>query len=108
MLVCDIYEVADACQGDRYSGWALPGVELMVFTERDIERHTQRRKEVSGLYANSVIYNLERPLDRVVEALLDKLSHFAATSEVIEMFDWLHYFTIDAIGVFTVCTWDSL
>ena len=76
----------------------------MVFTQRDIERHNQRKKEVSGLYSNSVLYNMEKPVDRVIEVLFDRLSGFAETGEVIEMFDWLHYFAFDTIGVFTVCT----
>ena len=80
----------------------MPGVEPMVFTERDTERHTRRRKEVNGLYANSAILNMERPLDRVLETLFDRLSGFSETGEVIEMFDWLHYFAFDAIGMFTV------
>ena len=74
----------------------------MVFTQRDIERHRHRKKEVSGLYSKSVLYNMEQPLDRVIQALLDRLSGFAETCEVIEMFDWLHYFAFDAIGVITV------
>ena len=45
---------------------------------------------------------MDEPLGKVVEALLKKLSNFACTGEVIEVFDWLHYFTFDAIGVFTV------
>lgn len=76
----------------------------MVFTQRDIERHRQRKKEVSGLYSNSVLYNMEMPVDRVTETLFDRLSGFAETGETIEICDWLHYFAFDAIGVFTVCT----
>ena len=75
----------------------------MVFTQRDIERHRQRRKEVSGMYANSDLFNMEGPIDRVVEALFERLSDFAETGKVIEICDWLHYFAFDAIGVFTVC-----
>ena len=74
-----------------------------MFADRDIERHTQRRKEVNGLYSNNVIYNMEKPLDMVVEALVQRFLDFAQTGEVIEVFDWLHYFAFDAIGVFTVC-----
>ena len=74
----------------------------MIFTQRDIERHRQRKKEVSGLYSKSILYNMEQPLDRVIAALFDRLSGFAETCEVIEMFDWLHYFAFDAIGVITV------
>lgn len=51
---------------------------------------------------------MERPVDRVIEALSDTLSGFAGTGEVIEVSDWLHYFAFDAIGVFTVCTGISL
>ena len=76
----------------------------MIFTERDIKRHRQRKKEVSGLYSKNVLYNMERPVDKVIEALFDRLSGFSETGEVIEMCDWLHYFAFDAIGVFTVCT----
>ena len=72
--------------------------------ERDLVRHKRRRKEVSGLYSISMLYNMEKPLDKVVEALLDRLSRFADTDEMIEMCDYLHYFAFDAIGVFTVCT----
>ena len=90
------------CQGERYSAWGLPGAEPNLFSERDTERHTQRKKEVSGLYSNSTLHNMEQPLDTVIQALFDRLSEFAETCEVIEMFDWLHYFTFDAIGVFTV------
>lgn len=79
----------------------------MIFTQRDIERHKQRKKEVSGLYSNNILYNMERPLERVIESLFDRLSDFAETGEVIEMFDWLHYFAFDAIGVFTVYTRNS-
>jgi len=74
----------------------------MVFTDQDIERHTRRRKEVNGLYSNSFLVNMEKPVDAVVEALLDRLSHFARTGEVIEVSEWLHYFAFDAIGVLTV------
>lgn len=59
----------------------------MIFTQRDIERHRQRKKEVSVLYSNSVLYSMEQPLDRVMEAMVDRLSGFAETCEVIEMFD---------------------
>lgn len=76
----------------------------MIFTQRDIERHRQRRKEVSGLYSNSVLYNMEKPVDRVIESLLNRLSDFAEMGDVFEICDWLHYFAFDAIGVFTVCT----
>ncbi|MCJ1389798.1 hypothetical protein MMC18_002655 [Xylographa bjoerkii] len=97
-----IYRTRDELvKGQRYEGWALPNVEPMVFTERGIERHTQRRKEVNGLYLNTSIVNMEKPLDEVIKALFGRLSGFAETGEVIEMFDWLHYFAFDAIGVFT-------
>ena len=77
----------------------------MIFTDRDIERHTRRRKEVSGLYSNSVIHNMEKPVDMITEALFDRFSGFAETGEVIEMFDWLQYFAFDTIGVFIVRTY---
>ena len=75
----------------------------MIFTEQDIERDRERKKDVSGLYSHSVLYNMERPVDSFIEALFDRLSMFTRTSEVIEMFDWLHQFAFDTIGVFTVC-----
>lgn len=103
-LLDDIYEPADRHQGERYSGWGLPGVEPMIFTQRDIERHSQRTKEVSGLYSNSVLHNMEGPVDRVIEALFDRLYEFAERGEVVEISDWLHYFAFDAIGVFTART----
>ena len=73
-----------------------------MFSQRDIERHRQRKKEVSGLYSNNSLYNLEKPVDRAIEALFAKLSGFAKTDVVIDLFDWFHCFAFDSIGMLTV------
>ena len=80
----------------------------MIFTDRDIEHHRKQKKEVNGWHSNSNLYNMERPIDRVIGALFDRLSAFAETGEVIEIFDWLHYFAFDALEVFEVRTRISL
>ena len=73
-----------------------------MFSQRGIEHHRQRKKEVSGLYANTPLYNLERPVDRAIEALFAKLSGFAKTGVVIDLFDWFHCSAFDSIGILTV------
>ena len=73
-----------------------------MFSQRDIERHRQRKKEVSGLYSNNSLYNLEKPVDGAIEALFEKLSGFTKTDVAIDLFDWFHYFTFDSIGLLTV------
>ena len=45
---------------------------------------------------------MEKPLDKVIEALFSRLNGFAETGELVEIFDWLHLFAFDAVGVFTV------
>lgn len=57
---------------------------------------------MSGLYSNNSLYNLERPVDRVIEALFERLCDFAETGEVIEVFNWFHCFAFDSIGMLTV------
>ena len=73
-----------------------------MFTQRDIERHRQRKREVSSLYSNNSLYNLEKPVDRAIEALFERLYGFAETREVIDVFNWFHCFAFDSIGMLTV------
>ena len=51
---------------------------------------------------------MEEHLDKVMERLFYKLSAFAGTFDSIELFEWMHFFASDAIGLFTVQTWRSL
>ena len=73
-----------------------------------MKRHAQRLKEVSALYSNSNLYNMEEHLDKVMERLFHKLSAFARTFDSIELFEWMHLFAFDAIGIFTVYICRSL
>ena len=73
-----------------------------MFSQRDIERHRQRKREVSSLYSNDSLYNLEKPVDRAKEALFERLYGFAETGEVIDVFNWSHCFAFDSIGMLTV------
>lgn len=61
-------------------------MEPIVFTQRDIERHKQRTREVSHLYLNSNLYNMETSLNTAVETLLDMLSAFVDTDQPVELF----------------------
>ena len=61
-------------QGERYSAWGGPDAEPLLFTERDLERHTVKRKQVSQLYSTGALVNMEEPLDEVVEALFERLN----------------------------------
>ena len=73
-----------------------------MFSQRDIERHRQRKREVSSLYSNNALYNLERHVDRAIEELFERLYDFAETGEVIDVFNWFHCFAFDSIGMLTV------
>ena len=94
--------VSHICQAERYLAWDLPSIEQNVFSQRDIERHNSRRAEVSALYSNTFIYGLEKPLNTVLETLLGRFSTYAKTEEAINLFDWLHFFAFDAIGIIII------
>lgn len=72
-----------------------------IIAEQDPKRHAQARKSAQHLYSMSSLLSYERYADECNEILVDKLTRFARSGEVINLGHWLQCYSFDVIGNIT-------
>lgn len=82
-------------------------MEPDIFSTRDNEHNARRRRQVLPLYQIGALTNIEWQVDNTTTAFLDRMVGFAREGNVVDMAEWIQYYTFDAIGALTVsCMYD--
>lgn len=73
-----------------------------MFSTTDNEHNARRRRQVLPLYQLGALNNVEWQVDRTTNTFIDKLADFAREGKVVDMAEWIQFYTFDAIGALTV------
>lgn len=87
-------------KGDFYDGFDphIPGSRTDSFSERDNNRHANRRRLIANLYTQGSILNYEPCVDRIIDLLYTRMETLSESGEVFDMSVWLKRYTFDVIG----------
>ncbi|RMZ42415.1 hypothetical protein AFCA_010022 [Aspergillus flavus] len=72
-----------------------------LFSETDIKKHAQSRKEVAHLYSMSFLVTYEGSADRCNVQLCAKLRNFARHRTAFDVPTWMQFYAHDVIGEIT-------
>jgi hypothetical protein len=54
------------------------------------------------MYQIGALVNVEWQIDSTTDTFMDEMANFAREGKVIDMSEWIQYYTFDAIGALTV------
>jgi len=73
-----------------------------MFSTRDNEHNARRRRQVLPLYQIGALTNIEWQVDNTTTTFMEIMAHFAREGKVVDIAEWVQYYTFDAIGALTV------
>ncbi|KAL3446982.1 cytochrome P450 [Aspergillus insuetus] len=68
------------------------------FSQQDEGKHAARRKFVNNVYSMSSVLESEQYIDACTDVLLDKMGKFAKSNRVIDLGEWIQWYTFDVVG----------
>ncbi|KAL5358091.1 cytochrome protein [Aspergillus floccosus] len=72
-----------------------------LFSDLNMQRHSQKRRRVAGVYSMSALATYEPSVDRCNATLCRRLAEFAQTQASVEVPDWMQFYAFDVIGEIT-------
>ncbi|KAF2996528.1 hypothetical protein E8E14_000801 [Neopestalotiopsis sp. 37M] len=81
-----------------YDTWIIPNMTVSFFAATDIKVHRHLRSRVSGAYSMTAILSMESLVQEVLSLNKDRLTEFAHKGQVVQIDQWVNYFTFDVVG----------
>ena len=89
-------------KSDWYEGWKHPDPDRWtLFPDRNIERHAKTRRAFQNIYSMSSLVSYESYVDNCTGLLVQHLTRFAQSRQVIDMGHWFQCYAFDVIGEIT-------
>ncbi|KAJ5182615.1 hypothetical protein N7492_000231 [Penicillium capsulatum] len=83
-----------------YDGWKHPA-QWSVFSDRNIKRHAETRKQFTNIYSMSSLIHYEGFVDQCADLFTARLSEFADNEQSFNLGHWLQCYAFDVIGNIT-------
>lgn len=80
----------------------LAGEYHNIANTRDRDEHQRKRKYISNAFALSNILELEPKIAGNLSLLLTRLDHMASATKLVDVHEWLSFFTFDVISQISV------
>jgi cytochrome P450 len=90
-------------KSEWYSGQDFsPDPTTNLFTERDPEKHGEKRRKVAQLYAMSSLISYEPYVDQCIDLLLSHFDSIVSRGSEINLRHWLQCYAFDVVSAITV------
>jgi cytochrome P450 len=96
--VQDIYGHQTVCEKDTFYDTISGGANENIVSTRDRDEHARKRRYIANAFSQRNILSMEPSVRLKVEKLLSRLDRAAAIGEVIDIRQWLNFFTFDVIS----------
>jgi cytochrome P450 len=83
---------------DWYATWDPPISAPAFFSVRDRKLHSFLRKRVSSAYSMTSILKYERPIQELLDLMIQKLRKHAEAGNVVDLDPWAGAFAFDVVG----------
>ncbi|KAH7201148.1 cytochrome P450 [Fusarium oxysporum] len=76
-------------------------VEVNLFGTRDENYHRELKKPVANAFSLTTLLTNEAAVDSCTKLLFEKLSNFADGSQLVDLGEWIQFYTFDVVGELT-------